>query len=315
MKLLIADDDSTSRYILESAATKWGFEPIVVEDGLKTLEVMSTPEAPSLILLDWEMPGLDGLSIARHLTASSADQPPYVILLTARDNNSDIVSGLAAGASDYITKPFEIDILKARLELARRNLELQNKLNKAMARLETLANIDELTSLPNRRAALTAIASQINRSKREQHQLCIGICDIDFFKEVNDGHGHAAGDSVLKQIADLLLDGFRDYDVIGRYGGEEFIFAVSANMTAADMLLERIRASINQATFMLSGQPHTITMSFGAVMVSNDGKTLDDWILHADEALYRSKASGRNQVSFYETDHSQDLDSPISAYY
>ncbi|MBD3634732.1 MAG: diguanylate cyclase [Methylophaga sp.] len=313
MKLLIADDDATSRYILESAATKWGFHPVVVEDGLKTLEVMSGPDAPGLILLDWEMPGLDGLSIARHLTSTNPEHPPYIIMLTARDNNNDIVSGLAAGASDYITKPFEIDILKARLQLARRNLELQNKLNKAMARLETLANVDELTGLPNRRAALKAISTQINRSKREQDQLCIGLCDIDFFKEVNDGHGHAAGDDVLKEIAGLLEEGFRDYDVIGRYGGEEFIFAVSANMNSADVLLERIRASINQATFMLSGQSHTITMSFGAVMVSNDGKTLDDWILYADEALYHSKASGRNRVTFYESDYSQDIDSPISA--
>ncbi len=300
MKVLIADDDITSRQILESVISRWGFQPVAVEDGLKALQIMSEPEPPSLLLLDWEMPGLDGLSLAHHLSDEDSADGPYIIMLTARDGNHDIVSGLAAGASDYITKPFETDILKARLELARRNIELQDKLNAALKKLEVLASIDELTHLPNRRSALVSLGKEMDRSLRHRTELCIGLCDIDHFKAINDNFGHAAGDQILTQIANLLKSGFRQYDVVGRYGGEEFIFAMPTGKTGADMVLERLRASIATHTFKTADNDLAVTMSFGAVMLTDaEEMSLNDWIRAADEALYESKGRGRNQVTFY----------------
>lgn len=300
MKVLIADDDLTSREILVSVMSKWGFSPIAVEDGLKVLEVMSEPDAPQLLMLDWEMPGLDGLSLAEHLTANETNpEPPYVIMLTSRDGQKDIITGLSAGANDYITKPFEAEVLRARVNVARRTVELQQRLTSALRKLSILANIDELTELNNRRSALKKIAVELERSERLNSQLCLGICDIDHFKQINDTLGHQAGDQVLKQLGEILRSEFRSYDIIGRYGGEEFVFAIPTHYSGATSILERIRSLIADTPFVTDEKVIRISMSFGAVMVVPEQQSeLEYWLKKADNALYQAKKNGRDQISF-----------------
>lgn len=300
MKVLIADDDLTSREILVSVMSKWGFSPIAVEDGLKVLEVMSQPTPPQLLMLDWEMPGLDGLSLAQHLTESDNNpDPPYVIMLTSRDAQKDIVTGLSAGANDYITKPFETEILRARVNVARRTLELQQRLTNALRKLSVLANMDELTDLHNRRSAVKNINVELDRAERQNSELCIGLCDIDHFKQINDTLGHQAGDQVLKQLAEILKHEFRSYDVVGRYGGEEFVFAISTSREGAMSILERIRRHIASHPFVTDEAVIRVTMSFGAAMVVPEQQCdLEYWLKKADAALYESKNKGRDCISF-----------------
>lgn len=304
MKVLIADDELTSREILQATMALWGYKPIVVEDGLQALEIMSQPDPPSLLMLDWEMPGLDGLSLCHHLTLNLHDNPPYIIMLTARNETNDVISGLAAGANDFVTKPFHPEILRARVNVARRMLELQGRLTSTLKKLDVLAHIDELTELKNRRAANQAIESELERAYRQKSSLCVGLCDIDFFKQVNDTYGHAAGDSVLKKMAELLRKNLRSYDVIGRFGGEEFIFALIAGKTEATVILERTRLDIEQASFPFRDVLLKLTMSFGAIMVDT-GQTVPDLnrvLEQADNALYHSKQSGRNQLTMLSED-------------
>jgi diguanylate cyclase (GGDEF)-like protein len=304
LKVLIADDDLTSREILVSVMSKWGFNPIAVEDGLKVLEVMSQPDAPQLLMLDWEMPGLDGLSLAEHLTANETNpEPPYVIMLTSRDGQKDIVTGLSAGANDYITKPFETDVLRARVNVARRTVELQQRLTSALRKLSILANIDELTELHNRRSSLNKMTVELERAERQNSELCLGICDIDHFKQINDTLGHQAGDQVLKQLGGMLKNEFRSYDIIGRYGGEEFVFAIPTHYSGAKSILERIRSQIAGTPFVTDEKVIRISMSFGAVMVAHDQQSdLEYWLKKADNALYHSKKQGRDCISFAGTE-------------
>lgn len=300
MKVLIADDDLTSREMLASVMSKWGFTPITVDDGLKVLEVMSQPDAPQLLMLDWEMPGLDGLSLAYHLTANESNpEPPYVLMLTSRDGQNDIVTGLSAGANDYITKPFDMEILRARVNVARRTLELQNRLTNALRKLSVLANMDELTQLLNRRSTLKKINIEVERAARQKSDLCVGICDIDHFKNINDTLGHQAGDQVLKQIGEILGHEFRSYDIVGRYGGEEFIFAIPTSKDGAFSILERLRDHVSSHPFETDKKTIRVTMSVGAVMVDTDkNHDMEYWLKRADEALYQAKNNGRNQVNF-----------------
>lgn len=226
--------------------------------------------APAILMLDWEMPGLDGLSLAHHLTANEKVDPPYIIMLTARDANHDIISGLAAGANDYITKPYEPEILKARVAVARRTIELQERLASALRDLEVLASIDELTKLPNRRTVINHLETELTRHHRESSAICIGICDIDYFKNVNDSYGHSYGDAALKQTADILRQSFRPYDIVGRYGGEEFIFAINAEKPHVSYILERLRSEVEQHLYLFREQQFSLTLSIGAIMVDTE---------------------------------------------
>ncbi|WP_438971012.1 diguanylate cyclase [Methylophaga sp.] len=209
------------------------------------------------------------------------------------------MSGLAAGANDFVSKPYHPEVLRARVNVAKRMLDMQDTLNKTLEKLDVLAHLDELTELNNRRAAIQLIQKEMARANREKTSLCIGICDIDHFKNVNDHHGHHVGDLVLKEVAQSLHDNLRSYDVIGRYGGEEFVFALIGNEAEARMILERTRRAIEQRSVPHNGNGVRVTMSFGAVIqgVDNEKADLSSLLECADQALYQSKKSGRNRLT------------------
>ncbi len=204
MKLLIAEDDLTSRTVLTAVAGKWGFETIAVEDGEAAWDVLQADEPPRLLLLDWEMPRLDGLALCERIRNRESSNPPYIILLTARTETDDIVAGLEAGANDYISKPFVNSELQARLQVGRRMLNLQAELINAKEAMAFQATHDALTGLLNRGAIMEALDVEMARAQRQDQTLCIGLCDIDHFKRVNDTHGHLAGDAVLREVTQRL---------------------------------------------------------------------------------------------------------------
>ncbi len=307
MKVLIAEDDSTSRRILAAIMKKWGYDPVVTEDGQAAWDVLQQPDAPKLLLLDWNMPKMEGPEICRRLKEQSASNPPYVILLTGRDNKGDIVLGLDAGANDYMVKPYDPEELQARIRVGKRMLELQASLVEAHAALRQLAMHDPLTGVLNRRAILERLADELERAKREKGGLSIGMFDLDLFKKINDTHGHQMGDQVLVSFARCIEGKIRKYDCLGRYGGEEFLLisTVPGNPTEGK-LYERLCEQVAAMEIAGESGPVSVTVSIGVAAVKKDS-TVDSLLASADAALYRAKAGGRNRVVYADECLSRDI--------
>ncbi|OEE68434.1 diguanylate cyclase response regulator [Enterovibrio norvegicus FF-33] len=300
---LIADDDKATAKLVEMLLIKWGIKTVVAYDGLEALEVMMQADPPSLLLLDWEMPSYSGIELCEKIRQIDTANPPYIILCTARDSAEHIVQGLNKGANDYISKPFNTQVLKARVEVGKRTLELQSRLVDAMTRLDHLASFDELTGLLNRRVLFERIREDFSRAHRAKENLCFAVCDIDWFKRINDKYGHPAGDAILRQLGDLLTQELRPYDRLGRIGGEEFLllFSVKDDCNAVKVL-ERIRSAIEHHDFVYDEKLIAVTMSFGATFIEAGAEVarVEAYFKRADEALYRSKETGRNHVTFSE---------------
>ena len=298
MKILIAEDDLTSRSILTAILKKWGFDPVVTEDGGKAWEVLQQPDAPRLILHDWNMPTMDGVEICRRLREIVSSNPPYVILLTARDEKGDIVQGLEAGANDYVAKPYDSRELQARIRVGQRMLEMQANLLEARDALEHQAMHDFLTGVFNRRAIRDRLKQEMARAGREKENLSIGMLDIDHFKNINDTYGHQAGDEALIAFTRRIQDGLREYDCLGRYGGEEFlVIAPRSCGSPGESLYERLRARIAGAAIATNAGSISLTVSIGVAPATGQSNA-DAVLAAADAALYQAKAEGRNRVVY-----------------
>jgi diguanylate cyclase (GGDEF)-like protein len=298
MKILIAEDDFTSRGILTAILKKWGFDPVVTENGGAAWDALQRPDAPLLVLLDWNMPGMDGLEVCRRLRERDSRNPPYVILLTARGEKGDLVQGLEAGANDYVAKPYDNEELQARIRVGQRMLDMQSHLLEAQDALAHQATHDFLTGIFNRRAILDELAQEISRAKRENTSLSIGMCDIDHFKNINDAYGHQAGDEALVIFTRCLHSRLRDYDSLGRYGGEEFfVIAPGSVGHSGESLYERLRAAVAAAEITTKAGIVSLTVSIG-VAPGTGQSTVDALIAAADAALYQAKAEGRNRVVY-----------------
>jgi two-component system cell cycle response regulator len=297
MKMLVADDDPVWRRMIEAMVREWGDEAVPVEDGRQAWKALQGAERPPLAILDWIMPGLDGLDICRRLREEVDAPYVYVLLLTAKDSKADLIKAFEAGADDYIKKPFDPDELRARLRAATRILELQAALLKAQDDLRILATRDSLTGLFNRRAILDMLERELARAQRENASVSVLVADVDYFKQVNDLHGHAAGDAVLRQIAERMLSSVRAYDAVGRYGGEE-VLLVLPHCDDGDALrtAERTRVAIAAEPCRALNEELTVRVSIGVASSRTvgtfDAKSL---IRAADAALYRAKNTGRDR--------------------
>ncbi|MBZ5562315.1 MAG: diguanylate cyclase [Acidobacteriia bacterium] len=291
MKILIAEDDPVLRRILEGFLMKWGYDLVVTKDGAEAWRALEQEAAPPLAVVDWMMPGMDGLELCRKVRERGAGPYTYILLLTAKGQKEDIVRGIEAGADDYLTKPFDVQELRVRIRAGVRVLELQEKLRE-------LATRDPLTGLFNRGAILELLQRELARSERQGVSIGVIIADLDHFKKVNDTHGHLIGDAVLCEAAKRMKAAVRTYDFVGRYGGEEFlIFSPGCDLRDACQQAERIREYIAREPVVTPPASVQITASFGVCAsgagVRNDFTTL---INAADAALYRAKERGRNRV-------------------
>jgi len=302
-KVLVAEDDPVSRRMVEAFLTKWGYRVVTAANGTDALRILEAENAPSLAVLDWMMPGLEGPDVCRRVRVRLDRPYVYILLLTARTQKDDLLRGLESGADDYLTKPFDAQELRARLHVGQRILDLQKNLIAARDELRFRATHDALTGIANRGVILDAIHREHSRQLREGGSLGLIMVDLDHFKHVNDTHGHLAGDAVLKEVARRMTACARPYDTVGRYGGEEFLVVVaSADGVGAMALAERIRREIAARPVLTDAGPVSITASCG-VTVSNADKPLDseDLLRAADEALYLAKQQGRNRVALAPT--------------
>ncbi|MHC4562430.1 MAG: GGDEF domain-containing response regulator [Planctomycetota bacterium] len=297
MRVLIAEDDPISCRVLESTLRKWEFDPVAVADGQAAWEALQEEQGPRLAILDWEMPGLNGIDVCRRLRQHGGDYV-YVILLTARASREDMVVGLDHGADDYIVKPFDVGELKVRLRAARRILDLQTELISARESLHDRATHDDLTGLWNRRAVLDSFQRELDRSQRECRPISLIVADVDHFKRVNDDYGHHVGDIVLRAVAERMSHVMRPYDRVGRYGGEEFLMVVPGCETSfAGFVAERVRTAVADEPIIVDGLELPVTVSLGVTGKTHAGPAdADRMIQAADEAMYEAKRAGRNCV-------------------
>jgi len=298
MKILIAEDNKTSRKILESTLKKWGYDIISVPDGNAAWQILKTDDAPQLAILDWVMPGIDGLELCKRIRLKNKKLYSYIIMLTAKVDKEDIIKGLDAGADDYINKPFYPFELKARIKAGIRIIDLQTKLNVLNEKLLFQATHDSLTKLLNRKAIVDLIQREISRSYRNKSHLGLLMIDIDHFKIINDNYGHLAGDEILSKLSTRIETIIRDYDTLGRYGGEEFLVVLpNCNKKEILTIAERIRQAIKKTSMITEKQMVNITVSIGAILLDIKEKMdMKDLIRAADNALYEAKNSGRDMV-------------------
>jgi diguanylate cyclase (GGDEF)-like protein len=298
MKVLIAEDDMISRMILESVLKRWGFTPVMACDGKEAWDVMQSEDTPRLAILDWQMPEMDGIEVCQRIREIDTSDPPYLIVLTSKDEKKDIVKALEAGANDFISKPYDNEELRARINVGKRMVQLQSELGNAYKALKHEAMHDPLTDIFNRRAIIKLLEKEIARAKREKSNLCIGLCDLDYFKRVNDTYGHQTGDEVLIAFTRLVMDKLRINDHVGRYGGEEFlIVAPGSKELKQGTMFERICDHIRNSKISTEKGNISITVSIGVARYTGVENS-DTLQAAADTALYHAKKIGRDRVVY-----------------
>jgi two-component system, cell cycle response regulator len=294
--VLVAEDDPIFRRLLESRLQSWGYRVITAEDGTEAWELLQRRNTADLLILDWIMPGVDGIELCRRIRAVQQDRYRYILLVSGKDEKQDVVSGLEAGADDYLTKPFDIGELRARVRAGTRILALQHELIQAREALRFQATHDDLTGLWSRGTALHLLKAELERGLRARTPTGILMIDLDHFKRVNDTYGHLNGDMVLIEAARRIDRSVRIYDFVGRYGGEEFLVVLS-NCTLDDLqkIAERARRAFAEAPIMMHAGEVGVTVSIGGAMASGELPELE-LLSAADSALYEAKRSGRDRV-------------------
>ncbi len=311
MKILVADDDRTTRLLLTKTLVAWGYEVTAVDNGLAAWEAVRTG-AFRVLLTDWEMPGMHGPELCARIRAMGGAYV-YLMLLTSHASSPYVVEGLEAGADDYVAKPFDPPVLRARLTVARRHLAVQDELaskNAELARangelayanseLARIATTDPLLDIGNRRSFEDVIVHAHNTARRTGMGYGDVLADIDHFKRFNDRCGHTFGDQVLRRVAQTLVASLAGDGQLFRYGGEELI-AVAPEQTALSVasIAERMRASVEAVRLELpTGALASVSISVGAALFDpHEAISCQVVIEYADASLYQAKLLGRNRV-------------------
>src|SRR3954468_11312627 len=293
-RILVCENSALLRRMVGNVLTRQGWTVLEACDGPTALEIART-EAPEVLLMAREMSGMDGMAVLDELRRDprTADMP--VVFVTGHTDAAELAEGLERGAHDYVRKPVDPVELAARIRTALRLRALHDELARRNAELEQLARTDVLTGLANRRHADEVLRATIASARRHGRTLCAVLVDIDRFKAVNDVHGHAAGDAVLREIAARLAAGLREEDVAARWGGEEFLLLLPDSPDAA-VVCERLRASIAERPVNVHGLLELrVSASFGWAPWTGE-ETGEPLVGRADQALYAAKAAGRDQV-------------------
>ena len=300
-RVLLAEDDAPTRRILLLMLQQWNYEIVLCKDGSEAWQCLQKKRPPELVILDWNLPGMDGIELCRRLRDKSREYYHYVLMITGRDDTQDVVHARESGADDYLAKPFKESDLKARLSVAGRIVALQNELIQSREKHREQAMRDGMTGLWNRTAFLDMTQCELDRASRSHGRTGLMLLDLDHFKAVNDTYGHLAGDAVLQEAARRLKQSVRSYDLVGRYGGEEFLVALpGCDARQLCKRAEGIRLAIASEPVRVGAAEIPITISIGAAVASARTRSLSGILAAADAALYKAKQNGRNQTVYCE---------------
>jgi two-component system chemotaxis response regulator CheY len=307
MRILIADDDSTSRLLLKAMASKLGHTCLVAKDGSSAWDMLSS-ESVDVLLTDWVMPGIDGPELCRRVRHELSGGYVYVVLITGLGQPERVLEGMSAGADDYLIKPVEPFAVQTRLVAAERVTALhrqvahfRTKLEQANLELLGQSLTDALTGLGNRRRMEEDLGRTHARALRASRPYSVALFDIDHFKLFNDHYGHLAGDEALRQVARCLDKLVRAGEGVYRYGGEEFLLllpdcTVDDAAVAARRLCQAV-ADTAMAHTARPTAPAVVTLSGGVSCWAPGSSLMVPEVLNqADAALFRAKSAGRNCV-------------------
>jgi two-component system, cell cycle response regulator len=295
MKILLVEDSYIERHKVGGYLTDWGLDFLAVGSGTEAVKLLEVPDPPNMALLDWMLPGLDGIDVCRRIRKLGAGATYiYTVMLTAKNRKQDLLLAMEAGADDYLAKPVDPSELRARIMAGKRILELQQSLRFA-------ATHDFLTGLLNRSETLASLDREFSRSGREGKPAALIMADIDHFKRINDSLGHAAGDEVLKEVARRLKSDLRPYDLVGRYGGEEFLLILpGCDLTTGARRADEVRRLVAKDPIPTPLGTASVTVSMGVSATSPDrDHTVSDFLHEADVSMYAAKKNGRNRVEVF----------------
>jgi two-component system cell cycle response regulator len=301
LTVLVADDSSVFRKLIEQSLSEKCYRLVFAKTGQETIDLFAAHD-PQIVILDWTLPDMTGGEICRHIRASKKKSYTYVVVVTANTDRETRIAGLAAGADDYLTKPFDDEELLARLGVGSRIALLHQELAEKNRMLEELALTDSLTGLPNRRAVEEWAGHQLSAAARHHFSFWVVFADLDNFKTVNDRFGHHAGDQVLIHFAELLRQSSRRSDICARIGGEEFLFVLTHNtQESARTVIDKIRSQLAETRFDFRGEVACVTASFGVAQFRKEqGINFAELMSRADAALFEAKRLGRNRIEFSE---------------
>ncbi len=298
-KVLAVDDSAIYRKLVEQSLSAERYAALFAKNGREALDLFAKNQ-PAVVITDWNMPDMGGLELCKHIRRDFPDCYCHLILLTSNSEKEHVVEGLAAGADDYLTKPFHSGELVARVEVGRRIVELHRQIQAKNRLLEEMALTDALTGLPNRRAIDVWAPRQLSAAARHDFSIWAVMADLDLFKKVNDTYGHDAGDTVLKSFSEILKANTRQSDMCARLGGEEFLVIIThAEKEDVETVVERIRKLLETNKVIVGNDTIGATASFGiAGFRGTKPPDLDAFVARADAAMYESKQKGRNRVEF-----------------
>jgi diguanylate cyclase (GGDEF)-like protein len=302
MKILIVEDELIFRRMVKKYLLEAGHDIVEAEDGQSAWELFQH-EPFQLVITDWMMPRLSGPELVQKIRTSGQKNYTYIIMLTAMDDKDNVVLGLESGADEYLTKPFNSRELIARVASGMRILRLEEQLMQAHQQMKILAMRDGLTGLLNRRAIEEYAEAEFNLTIRKDRVLSVIMLDIDYFKSVNDRFGHKFGDHALQQVTKILKADLRNYDRVGRWGGEEFILILpDTQLKDAATVAERVRARTAEMKISLENEEtFSVHISLGVASTAGQFSSLTKLIDAADQALYQAKQTGRNRVCIFES--------------
>lgn len=301
LRLLLVEDEPTQLLLMQRLLQKGGYSVTTASDGEEALAKIATGQFQFLVT-DWDMPGMDGVTLCRRVREAELPGYVYVLLLTGHGSTESVVAGLEAGADDYIRKPANEAELLARLKAGQRILRLEQSLREANAKIQHLSITDPLVGTYNRRYLGEQLVKDIERAWRYQRPLSVIMTDLDYFKSINDQYGHLVGDELLKSFAELALGLIRQAsDWMARYGGEEFVIVLPETpLDRAAATAEKIRARCSSEPITTSAGTLAVTASFGIASLTGPEESAiaaaDSLLRRADAALYRGKREGRNRV-------------------
>ena len=294
MKILIVEDSYIERRKVGAYLTDWGLEYVAVGSGTEAVKLLEANDPPDMALLDWMLPGLDGIDVLRRIRKLTQGNYIYTVMLTAKSEKRDRQKAMDAGADDYLSKPVDATELRSRVMVGKRIVELQKSLRFA-------ATHDFLTDLLNRAEILAALEREFSRGGREDKPATIILADIDDFKRVNDTLGHAAGDEVLKEVARRLKVDLRPYDLVGRYGGEEFLLILpGCSLAVGARRADEIRTLVCKDPIVTEFGTVSAAVSMGVTAtVATRDCSVSEFLREADVSLYEAKKKGRNRVEVF----------------